>query len=128
MSRSLVKMALGPERSPLVRKGLLTVTLAILLIPASALEAANSPCSGSKGGIAGCQGDAFLCSDGSVSGSKKSCSAYMGGAAGLLGASEAQMSPAVSEECSCRSGAYCTGPRGGRYCRTDSGPKSYLRK
>ncbi|MGG7579740.1 hypothetical protein [Rhizobium sp. Nf11,1] len=52
----------------------------------------------------------------------------MGGAVGLLGGAEAEMSPAVSGECSCRSGAYCTGPRGGRYCISDSGKKSYMRK
>ncbi|QIO47148.1 hypothetical protein HA464_06685 [Rhizobium leguminosarum bv. trifolii] len=103
-------------------------TAAILLSIAVAAQAANTPCSGRKGGIAGCQGDAFICNDGSVSASKRSCSAYMGGAVGLLGGGASQMAPTVSGECSCRSGAYCTGPRGGRYCMTDGGQKSYLRK
>lgn len=46
----------------------------------STLEAlaANTPCSGRKVGIAGCDGDLFLYNDGSISGSKKSCTAYMG--------------------------------------------------
>lgn len=107
---------------------LLVVGLAITLIPADVIEAANSPCSGRKGGVAGCQGDTFICNDGSVSASKKSCSAYMGGAVGLLGGAASQMTPVIDGECSFRSGAYCTGPRGGRYCMTDSGSKSYLRK
>ncbi|TBZ41892.1 hypothetical protein E0H47_10160 [Rhizobium leguminosarum bv. viciae] len=101
---------------------------AALLSVVVTVEAANTPCSGRKGGIAGCQGDTFICNDGSVSASKRSCSAYMGGAVGLLGATGSQMAPTVSGECSCRSGAYCTGPRGGRYCITDGGKKSYLRK
>ncbi|WP_315859834.1 hypothetical protein [Rhizobium leguminosarum] len=103
-------------------------TAAILLSTAVAAQAANTPCSGRKGGIAGCQGDTFICNDGSVSASKRSCSAYMGGAVGLLGGGSPQMAPTVGADCSCRSGAYCTGPRGGRYCMTDGGQKSYLRK
>jgi hypothetical protein len=95
---------------------------------ASAANAANVPCSGNKGGIAGCQGDTFICNDGSVSESEKSCSAYLGGAASLLGSSKPGMSKASDGECTCKSGAYCTGPRGGRFCITDSGTKSYLRK
>lgn len=107
--------------------------VAIALIAVSAAttldaQAANTPCSGGKGGIAGCQGDTFICNDGSVSSSTRSCTAYIGGALGVMGGGSSNMSPAVSGECSCRSGAYCTGPRGGRYCITDSGLKSYLRK
>lgn len=32
---------------------------------------------------------------------------------------------ANTENCACGSGALCTGPRGGRYCRTESGEKRY---
>jgi hypothetical protein len=106
----------------------LMAVLGVLWLSTAVVQAANLPCSGRKGGIAGCQGDTFLCNDGSVSASKKSCSAYMGGAVGLLGGTATQMSPAIAEECTCRSGTYCTGPRGGRYCMIDSGAKSYLRK
>lgn len=102
-------------------------TAAILLSIAVAAQAANTPCSCRKGGIAGCQGDTYVCNDGSVSASKRSCSAYMGGAVGLLGGGASQMAPTVSGECSRRSGSYCKGPRGGRYCTTDGGKKSYLR-
>ncbi len=90
--------------------------------------ASNLPCSGSKGGIAGCRGETFICNDGSVSGSKRSCSAYAGGGLGLLGGSETGMTPSVAGSCSCRSGSYCTGPRGGHFCTTDDNKKSYLRK
>lgn len=91
------------------------------------IGAANEPCSGKKGGIASCRGETFVCNDGSVSGSKKSCQAYMGGA-GFLGGGTSNMTPVVGGECDCRSGLYCTGPRGGRFCISDSGAKSYLRK
>ncbi|MEY9162653.1 hypothetical protein ABIE78_000772 [Sinorhizobium fredii] len=101
--------------------------VAVLVSLAGVSEAANLPCSGKKGGISGCQGDTFICNDGSVSGSKKSCSSYMG-AAGLLQAGNADMVPSSDKDCSCRSGALCTGPRGGKFCTTDSGEKSYLRK
>ncbi|MGE8706190.1 MAG: hypothetical protein ACN6O5_26185 [Achromobacter sp.] len=38
--------------------------------------------------------------------------------------------PAASStgSCNCRDGQYCTGPRGGTFCYSDSGKKSYLRK
>jgi len=89
-------------------------------------EAANYPCSGRKGGVSHCQGDTFVCNDGSVSASKKSCQIESGG-------SSQRLIPAVpfskgGESCQCREGKYCVGPRGGRYCITDNGGKSYLRK
>ena len=92
---------------------------------------ANSPCSGKKGGIDHCEGSTFICNDGSVSASKKSCSATMGtgtGALGIAGAQQEEMSPTASSDCSCRSATYCTGPKGGHFCTTDTGGKSYLRK
>ncbi|TAY85306.1 YdcA family protein [Rhizobium ruizarguesonis] len=89
--------------------------------------ATNTPCSGKKGGIDHCQGSAFICRDGSVSASKKSCEAEMG-SIGLFGSSATEMQPTTSPSCSCRSGSYCTGPRGGQYCMTDDGSKSYLRR
>lgn len=105
------------------------VAILILVgLGAATSHSANTPCSGSKGGIAGCRGETFICNDGSVSGSKRSCSAYMGGALGLMGGGNENMSRAEDGQCSCRSGSYCTGPRGGRYCTTDGGGKSYLRK
>jgi hypothetical protein len=88
---------------------------------------ANTPCSGRKGGIDHCQGETFICRDGSVSASKKSCEATMG-AAGLLSSDADNMQPTASGECPCREGSYCTGPRGGRYCISDTGNKSYMRK
>ena len=97
--------------------------IAIVVLVASSAHAANTPCSGKKGGISHCQGRTFVCNDGSVSASKRSCEASMGGV-GLLGTSS--MVPATAGACSCRSGSYCTGPRGGQFCLTDSGKKSYL--
>lgn len=104
--------------------------ISAVFLPAPFADAANKPCSGRKGGIARCQGDTFICNDGSVSASKRSCSGRLGaGALGIMGGSSRspQMGPSSSKDCSCRDGRYCTGPRGGRYCLTDSGKKSYLR-
>ncbi len=39
----------------------------ILMLSSLSVLAANTPCSGRKGGIAGCDGDVFLCNDGSIS-------------------------------------------------------------
>ncbi|AGU50354.1 hypothetical protein VAPA_1c32680 [Variovorax paradoxus B4] len=102
----------------------------VLLAIASALtlsaHAANYPCSGSKGGVARCNGEIFVCNDGSISGSKKSCIAEMGGTANSTPAPAAR---AIGDTgCSCRSGRICVGPRGGEYCLSDSGAKSYRRK
>lgn len=100
---------------------------AILLIAALAplSQAANYPCSGSKGGVAHCAGTRFVCNDGSVSGSKRLCSATDAPAPSIRPlVSNAQAS---SSDCACRANRYCTGPRGGRYCLSDSGRKSYLR-
>jgi hypothetical protein len=99
-------------------------TLTLLLLPAAALHAANTPCSGKKGGVSHCQGRTFVCNDGSVSGSKKNCSATMG-AMGLIPSQE--MDAVSGKDCSCRSGRYCIGPKGGHYCLEDDGGKSYLR-
>lgn len=93
--------------------------------------ASNTPCSGRKGGISHCQGSTFVCNDGSVSASKQNCTAYIGGGSsqtvGLLGRGDTEMTPAGAQgECSCRSSHYCIGPRGGHYCLTDDGAKSYL--
>lgn len=88
---------------------------------------ANEPCSGKKGGVNHCQGSTFICNDGSVSGSKKDCQSYMGGAS-LMGSTTSEMAPSASGSCSCNSGTYCVGPRGGHFCITANGSKSYLRK
>jgi len=100
---------------------------ALVLWSAGAMPAlaANTPCSGSKGGISHCEGETFVCRDGSASGSRKSCPAYTGQAPRL-----AQPPPAASDGtgCSCAANAWCTGPRGGTYCLTSSGSKRYLRK
>jgi hypothetical protein len=52
------------------------VIIAIAIVSTASQEAfsRNTPCSGSKGGIARCLGEKFLCNDGSTSASKKMCS------------------------------------------------------
>lgn len=109
-----------------MRHGAVASALLVVLFAASGpAQAANTPCSGRKGGISHCEGDTFVCNDGSISASKKSCQAYMGGSTQLVPKKPA---PAAAGDCSCRSGTYCTGPRGGTYCYSDSGRKSYKRR
>ena len=98
--------------------------LLLALLLASAAHAGNKPCSGKKGGVSHCAGGKHVCNDGSISASKKTCSA---------GTSERQnfTAPKVTKAqgaCPCSSGDMCTGPRGGRYCLTPAGNKSYQRK
>jgi hypothetical protein len=101
----------------------ISVAILLLVLSTSAI-ATNQPCSGRKGGIAGCDGDTFLCNDGSISASKKSCSAVLG----LRNEARPQSLLKSSEGCQCGSGDYCVGPRGGVYCLTPGGSKSYKRK
>lgn len=93
-----------------------------LLSMADMAAAANQPCSGKKGGIARCDGELFVCHDGSISASKRNCAAQRG-------TTHVQPLRARSDggDCACGSGALCTGPRGGQYCMTRSGNKSYKR-
>ncbi|MEG2804575.1 hypothetical protein [Stenotrophomonas sp.] len=84
-----------------------------------AAMAGNTPCSGRKGGVSHCASGQFVCNDGSISASRKVCGA--GSATRLAPATPA---PAAGE-CPCSSGRLCTGPRGGRYCLTPAGNKSY---
>lgn len=106
----------------------LALTAALLALGPSAF-AANYPCSGMKGGVAHCAGERFVCNDGSISASKRSCSAERGGpASGRAPVQQPRGPSAAPGSCSCRSGNVCTGPRGGRYCISDSGRKSYVRQ
>ncbi len=102
----------------------MVLMLAAMLFSTAAL-AANYPCSGKKGGVERCVGEQFLCRDGSISASKRICTQADTGASSL-----ASKPPPASTNgaCNCRDGQYCTGPRGGTFCYSDSGKKSYLRK
>lgn len=51
---------------------LLLTLIALSLASAPAL-AGNKPCSGKKGGVSHCSGGKFVCKDGSISASKKTC-------------------------------------------------------
>jgi len=46
---------------------------AVLLVINSAAYAKNTPCSGKKGGISHCLQGKFVCKDGTISQSKKTC-------------------------------------------------------
>lgn len=60
--------------------------LLFLMVQPFAEARGRQPCSGSKGGISHCQGATFVCNDGSVSASKKNCSAVHGrGGSAALG-------------------------------------------
>jgi hypothetical protein len=57
-----------------MKKFLISFIALALFAAAPAAEAANKPCSGKKGGVAGCTAQGkFLCKDGSVSASKRQC-------------------------------------------------------
>lgn len=69
-------------------------------------------------------GPLFLCNDGSISGSKRDCSAERPGADGTA----LRATGNVASDCPCGGGTLCTGPQGGQYCMTRSGTKSYRRR
>jgi hypothetical protein len=50
-----------------------TLTLITLCLFAASASATNTPCSKSKGGVSYCENGRFICNDGSVSQSKKTC-------------------------------------------------------
>lgn len=108
-----------------VRRGWMSLMVLVVCLVSSAAWAGNTPCSGKKGGIDRCDGELFLCNDGSISASKKNCAAMFG--------TPSQARPQTllqgnDEGCACGTSAFCTGPRGGVYCLTPSGNKSYKRK
>lgn len=107
-----------------IRRGWMPIVLLLLCFTSGSAWAGNTPCSGNKGGIDRCDGDLFLCNDGSISGSKKSCSAMYGGTR----QARPQTLLQSADGCTCGIGTFCTGPRGGVYCLTPSGNKSYKRK
>lgn len=54
-------------------KPALLALLAALMFGLGPAMAANTPCSGKKGGVSHCMGGKFVCNDGSISQSKKTC-------------------------------------------------------
>lgn len=94
---------------------------AACLLLAAPCAVANTPCSGAKGGVAHCANGRFVCNDGSISASRRVCG---GGDAPTLRL--APTAPSSAGGCPCSSGTFCTGPRGGRYCLTPRGTKSYI--
>ncbi|MDQ7989530.1 MAG: hypothetical protein REI09_07840 [Candidatus Dactylopiibacterium sp.] len=59
--------------------------LVLLLLPAAALANGRQPCDRGAGGIAYCEGERFICHNGSVSRSKRRCEAAIHGRAGQPG-------------------------------------------
>ncbi|PUE20339.1 hypothetical protein B9Z48_05330 [Limnohabitans sp. WS1] len=51
------------------------LAVALLLACGAAMAKGRQPCSGSKGGVSHCDGETFMCNDGSASRSTRSCSA-----------------------------------------------------
>ncbi|MCU1739580.1 hypothetical protein NTD90_19715 [Pseudomonas sp. 20S_6.2_Bac1] len=109
------------------------VSLPLLCLIALALAAlsqqayaGSTPYSGSTGGIARCDEDLFLCNYRPISGSKRSCVAYLG----ISGDSREQATSSLQRfaysfsECAC----FCTGSRDRDYCLTPGRRKSYMRK
>lgn len=56
------------------KTGLTIIAVAALLLAGPALGK-NYPCSGSKGGVSHCENGRFVCNDGSISQSKRTCTA-----------------------------------------------------
>lgn len=59
------------SKERIMKRIILAVCLSLF---AFTVTAANTPCSGKKGGVSHCSGEKFVCNDGSVSKSKKVCS------------------------------------------------------
>lgn len=61
----------------IIRCGWMLMFLLFMCLFSSFALAANTPCSGKKGGIDRCDGELFLCNDGSISASKKVAPPFM---------------------------------------------------
>lgn len=56
-----------------MKRILILSVLAFGLSTAAEAGRGKQPCSGKKGGVSHCQGSKFVCKDGSISASKKTC-------------------------------------------------------
>lgn len=57
----------------MISKKIAACVCAVLALTTFHANAKNYPCSGKKGGVLHCQSGKFICKDGSISGSKKTC-------------------------------------------------------
>jgi hypothetical protein len=57
-------------------KTIIAFLLLSFALPIQAKWQGREPCSGKKGGISHCQDGKFVCNDGSLSRSKKTCAGY----------------------------------------------------
>lgn len=62
------------QQTTVINESRAAIMLFLCLFAANTVSAANKPCSQSKGGIKYCEGEKFICNDGSVSASKQKCS------------------------------------------------------
>lgn len=60
-------------RTSMLLRALAWQALMAGLITVNMAHARNTPCSGKKGGVSHCQGEKFVCKDGTISASKKIC-------------------------------------------------------
>lgn len=63
-----------------MKKAVVSAFLTVLIasLPVSGFARGKEPCSGSKGGVSHCDGAKFVCNDGTISQSKRSCSSESG--------------------------------------------------
>lgn len=54
----------------------IALLLMLMVFAMTAQAKGRQPCSGKKGGISHCQAGQFVCNDGTISASKKTCSGY----------------------------------------------------
>ena len=59
-----------------MKKSLIALIGIVMAVVSTQSFATNYPCSGKKGGVSHCENGKFICKDGSVSKSKKSCTTY----------------------------------------------------
>lgn len=59
--------------SKIISASMVLAAFLVAITPAS-VHARNTPCSGKKGGVSHCSGGKFVCNDGTISASKRTCS------------------------------------------------------
>ncbi len=86
------------------------------------LWASNTACSKGKSGVVGCIGTYHLCGDGSLSKSKRICQSPHQTILKHIDPSPMK----DGDNCRCRLGRFCIGPRSGLYCLDNLNQRSYI--
>lgn len=128
--RTVLRDSIAPSLARMLEVPLSLPLLCLLALALAALSQQayvdSTPYSGRTGGIARCDEDLFLFNYRPISGSKRSCVAYLG----ISGDSHEQVTSALQRfaysfsEFEC----FCTGPRDKNYCLTRGRRESYMRK